>query len=210
MDPKARARHRKRLVDLKAEILAEGDLAIEPGRTDPAAVGSDEDAQPLTEMSQTIASTRNRTRVAILNRVVAALTRVDDAPDTFGLCSECEEPIAPKRLELMPYVELCIECQQASDAPAGRPAAGTCATSADGGAVTRRPAAAPRGGARLDRTQGRAQALAVAYFSRPVTRRPGRRPGGAMAHGGRAERPARTSLSPRPPRRCRTPRDRRS
>jgi DnaK suppressor protein len=117
MDSKARARHRKRLVDLKAEILAEGDLAIEPGRTDPAAVGSDEDEQPLAEMSQTIASTRNRTRAAILNRVVAALARLDDAPDTFGLCSECEEPIAPKRLELMPYVELCIECQQASDGP---------------------------------------------------------------------------------------------
>jgi DnaK suppressor protein len=117
MDSKARARHRKRLVDLKAEILAEGDLAIEPGRTDPAAVGSDEDEQPLAEMSQTIASTRNRTRAAILNRVVVALARLDDAPDTFGLCSECEEPIAPKRLELMPYVELCIECQQASDGP---------------------------------------------------------------------------------------------
>lgn len=117
MDSKARARHRKRLVDLKAEILAEGDLAIEPGRTDPAAVGSDEDEQPLAEMSQTIASTRNRTRAAILNRVVAALSRLDDGPDTFGLCSECEEPIAPKRLELMPYVELCIECQQASDGP---------------------------------------------------------------------------------------------
>src|SRR3954462_2234046 len=117
MDSKARARHRKRLVDLKAEILAEGDLAIEPGRTDPAGVGSDEDEQPLAEMSQTIASTRNRTRAAILNRVVAALARLDDAPDTFGLCSECEEPIAPKRLELMPYVELCIECQQASDGP---------------------------------------------------------------------------------------------
>jgi DnaK suppressor protein len=113
----ARARHRKRLVDLKAEILAEGDLAIEPGRTDPAAVGSDEDEQPLAEMAQTIASTRNRTRAAILNRVVVALTRIDDTPDLFGQCSECEEAIAPKRLELMPYVELCIECQQASDGP---------------------------------------------------------------------------------------------
>ena len=117
MDSKARARHRKRLVDLKAEILAEGDLAIEPGRTDPAAVGSDEDEQPLAEMSQTIASSRNRTRAAVLGRVVAALGRIDDAPDMFGLCGECEEAIAPKRLEVMPYVELCVECQQASDGP---------------------------------------------------------------------------------------------
>ena len=39
----------------------------------------------------------------------------------FGRCTECEEPIPEKRLELMPYVELCVECQQATDGPrAGR------------------------------------------------------------------------------------------
>jgi len=117
MDSKALARHRKRLLELKAEIVNEGDLPIEPGRSDPTAVGSDEDEQPLAEMSQTIASTRNRTRAAVLGRVVAALARIEDAPDMFGLCAECEEPIAPKRLEVMPYVELCVECQQASDGP---------------------------------------------------------------------------------------------
>ena len=117
MDSKALARHRKRLLELKQEILNEGDLAIEPGRTDATAVGSDEDEQPLAEMSQTIASTRNRTRAAILGRVVSALGRLDDAPDSFGLCAECEEPIAAKRLEVMPYVEMCVECQQASDGP---------------------------------------------------------------------------------------------
>jgi DnaK suppressor protein len=117
VDPSALKRHRQRLLELKAEILSEGDFAIEPGRTDPTAVGSDEDEQPLAEMSQTIASTRNRTRAANLARIVAALARLDDAPDTFGLCAECEEPIAAKRLGLMPYVELCIECQQATDGP---------------------------------------------------------------------------------------------
>ena len=117
MDAAALKRYRKKLADLKAEIVAGGDIEIEPGRTDPTAVGSDEDDQPLTEMSQTIASTRNRTRAAILGRVAAALARIDDDPDMFGLCAECEEPIAPKRLDLMPYVELCVECQQAEDGP---------------------------------------------------------------------------------------------
>ena len=117
MDSSALRRHLQKLADLKAEILNEGDLAIEPGRDDPTAVGHDEDGQPLMEMSQTIASSRNRTRAAILNRVLGALGRAENAPETFGLCAECEEPIAPKRLELMPYVELCTECQQASDGP---------------------------------------------------------------------------------------------
>jgi DnaK suppressor protein len=110
-------RHRKRLTDLKDEILSEGDLPIEPGRTDPAAVGTDEDAQPLTEMRQTIASKRNRTRAEVLARVLAALDRIAAEPEMFGLCAECEEPIAAKRLELMPYVELCVECQQGADGP---------------------------------------------------------------------------------------------
>jgi DnaK suppressor protein len=114
MTPATRERHRKRLLELKAEILAGGDIDIEPGR-DATAVGSDEDAQPLAEMAQTIASTRNRNRSAVLARVVAALARLDDEPDLFGLCVECEEPIAAKRLDLMPYVEWCVECQQAKD-----------------------------------------------------------------------------------------------
>ncbi|HMF44755.1 MAG TPA: TraR/DksA C4-type zinc finger protein [Polyangia bacterium] len=113
--PAAVERHRKRLLDLKAEILAAGDVEIEPGRHDASAVGSDEDEQPLAEMSQAIASSRNRNRSGVLARVVAALARLEADPEAFGLCIECEEPISDKRLELMPYVELCVDCQQAQD-----------------------------------------------------------------------------------------------
>ena len=113
----AREHFRQRLLELKAEILAEGDIDLEPGRQDATAVGNDEDAQPLTEMSQAIASSRNRNRSGVLARVVAALGRLEADPEMFGHCTECEEPIPAKRLELMPYVELCVECQQATDGP---------------------------------------------------------------------------------------------
>jgi DnaK suppressor protein len=113
----ARRQHRQRLLALKAEILAAGDIEPEAARQDVGVVGNDEDAQPLAEMSQSIASSRNRNRSGVLARVVAALARLDDAPETFGLCAECDEPIAAKRLDLMPYVELCVECQQAEDGP---------------------------------------------------------------------------------------------
>lgn len=114
MDASELARWKKRLIDLRAEILAEGDVAIEPTRQDDARVGSDEDEQPLVEMSQVIASKRNRARTDVLARVNRALARIEDQPEMFGLCQECEEPIG-KRLEAMPYVELCVECQQAND-----------------------------------------------------------------------------------------------
>jgi DnaK suppressor protein len=119
MGPKDLARHRQRLEELRTELLREGDIEIEPGRTDATAVGTDEDAQPLAEMSQTIASSRNRSRTVVVRLVNAALARIEDDPDMFGLCVECEEPILAKRLELMPYAELCVECQQSRDAPRG-------------------------------------------------------------------------------------------
>ena len=119
MQPAALRRFHQRLKELRAEILAEGDIKLEPGRKDAADIGTDEDEQPLGEMSQAIASGRNRNRAAVLARVVAALKRIEEDPDMFGLCTECEEPIAPKRLELLPYVELCVECQQANDGPKG-------------------------------------------------------------------------------------------
>ena len=106
-------RLKDKLLALKAEILAEGDLQIEPSAKDPTEV-TDEDAQPLAEMNQVIASKRNRARTEVLARVVRALDRIEKAPDDFGLCSECDEPIG-KRLEAMPYVELCVDCQQEQD-----------------------------------------------------------------------------------------------
>jgi DnaK suppressor protein len=115
MNPSVRQGFRQRLLILKAEILAAGDIAPEAARQEAAAVGNDEDTQPLAEMAQSIASSRNRNRTGVLARVVAALARLDDAPESFGLCVECEEPIASKRLELMPYVELCVECQKGHD-----------------------------------------------------------------------------------------------
>src|SRR5262245_63073781 len=103
-------RHRKRLLELKAELLSDGDVAIEPGRQDDTAVGSDEDAQPLAEMSQAIASSRNRNRSGMLERVISALARLDADPDAFGLCIECEGAIPAKPLEVMPYDELGGAC----------------------------------------------------------------------------------------------------
>ena len=117
MDAAALKRYREKLLALRAEILAEGDVEIEPGRTDPTAVGSDDDAQPLVEMSQSIASSRNRARAAVLARVGLALARIEEDPESFGSCKECDEPISEKRLQLMPYADLCVECQQAADGP---------------------------------------------------------------------------------------------
>jgi DnaK suppressor protein len=114
MSPADIARLRAKLLAMREELVREGDLEIEPVRKDPGDVGGDEDEQPLTEMSQVIASKRNRERTATLVKIDAALARLSAEPGAFGLCRECDEPLG-KRLEALPYVELCVECQRTQD-----------------------------------------------------------------------------------------------
>ena len=120
MTPKQRARYRAALQRLRSELLRTGPAKIEPNRTDPATTGvADEDAQALSEMLQVLASQRNRGQADLIARIDRALRKLSDAPDDFGLCEECEEEIAPKRLDLMPYAPLCPACQSKRDPARG-------------------------------------------------------------------------------------------
>jgi DnaK suppressor protein len=110
MDAATRKHLRDRLVTLRDELLEQGNIDIPPARTDSVAQ-PDEDEAPLTEMTQAIASTRNRERAERLTQIRDALQLLDEEPDEFGLCEVCEEPIGRKRLELMPWVTLCVGCQ---------------------------------------------------------------------------------------------------
>jgi RNA polymerase-binding protein DksA len=48
-----------------------------------------------------------------LELVDAALARLADG--SFGTCRRCGEPIAPERLEALPWAAHCIGCQSAVD-----------------------------------------------------------------------------------------------
>lgn len=43
-----------------------------------------------------------------LARVRAALKALDDG--SYGTCADCGKPIAPERLEAIPWASLCIDC----------------------------------------------------------------------------------------------------
>ena len=111
MDARRLDSMRARLEQLRDELIAAGKLDIPPARTD-AVAQPDEDEAPLTEMTQAIASNRNRERSERLAQIREALSRIEDDPEDFGLCEECEEPIKPRRVELMPWVTLCVACQE--------------------------------------------------------------------------------------------------
>jgi DnaK suppressor protein len=45
-----------------------------------------------------------------LRDVEHALGKLDDG--TYGTCESCGNPIAPERLEALPYTRLCVTCKQ--------------------------------------------------------------------------------------------------
>lgn len=43
-------------------------------------------------------------------RIDGALSRIEQG--TYGICKACAQPIPEKRLQAIPYVELCIDCAE--------------------------------------------------------------------------------------------------
>lgn len=48
-----------------------------------------------------------------LERIKRALHRIESG--RYGICLDCDEPIAPKRLKALPEAELCVDCQEAQE-----------------------------------------------------------------------------------------------
>ena len=46
-------------------------------------------------------------------RVKGALQRMEEG--TYGTCLACDDPISVKRLQAVPWAELCLRCQERSD-----------------------------------------------------------------------------------------------
>ena len=63
--------------------------------------------------AQAMAQASGRRREIMLQKIAAALRRLDD--NEYGLCQACDEPINPKRLELDPTAVLCVECAEKAE-----------------------------------------------------------------------------------------------
>ena len=58
------------------------------------------------ELSMNIVSSEQE----LLYQIDDALKRIDEG--TFGLCQQCNQPVAMSRLRAMPSASLCINCQR--------------------------------------------------------------------------------------------------
>jgi len=55
-----------------------------------------------------------------LYHIDAALRRLYQSPEEFGLCDECGEEIAFERLDALPHARLCIRCKEQEESGVGR------------------------------------------------------------------------------------------
>lgn len=82
--------------------LKEGSKAVEPDN----AIGRLSRMEAINSKHMSEATLKNA--VERLQKLKSALAHINDGD--FGLCLECEEPIAIKRLLIQPEAKLCIEC----------------------------------------------------------------------------------------------------
>ena len=61
------------------------------------------------ELVNNLASTEQ----AVLYQIEDALKRIDEG--VYGVCQQCQKPIALSRLRAVPYTSLCISCQRTKE-----------------------------------------------------------------------------------------------
>jgi RNA polymerase-binding transcription factor DksA len=93
-------------------VLAVNSLADSGGMASDQA----DDAGALSDAERNSAILRNSQ--VLLDQVLQALARLDAG--TYGICVRCGREINPRRLEVLPYVTLCVDCQSAVDLRGGR------------------------------------------------------------------------------------------
>ncbi|HEY7347089.1 MAG TPA: TraR/DksA family transcriptional regulator [Ktedonobacterales bacterium] len=112
---------RQRLIDemrrLEHELyqLTRGDEAV--SATEPTLERDGMAGDQADDASVLSQAERNRAIIAhtqqLLSQVNEALARIDAG--TYGKCTHCERPIQPARLQAIPSVALCMDCQTKSE-----------------------------------------------------------------------------------------------
>jgi DnaK suppressor protein len=113
MDRKSIERFKKSLQARHRELqsgVAQVQQSLRAAQTDH---GKDEGDRANTSLAREIDLAQKSRDRALLASVDAALKRIADG--TFGQCLNCGQEINAKRLEAIPWVRLCITCQELID-----------------------------------------------------------------------------------------------
>ena len=114
LGPARLARLRARLEAQREELetqLAAGDDASRPVELDQQSVGRVSRIDAIQQQQIALAGReQTESRLRLVRRALERCAR-----DEYGYCLRCGEAIAVARLEARPFVELCVDCQAASE-----------------------------------------------------------------------------------------------
>jgi len=93
---------RRRATGLARSLAARNEIAIERS--------ADEFDTKLLAAEREFAAQTMAQDYRLLRQIKAAMHRLNNG--TFGLCLECDEEIAVKRLQAIPWAAYCVSCQE--------------------------------------------------------------------------------------------------
>jgi DnaK suppressor protein len=92
---------------VQAKKTLESDMVLSPDDR------FDEVDQASSEYMQAFSFRLRGREKFLMDKIELALRKIDDG--TYGVCEECEETIALKRLQARPEAPLCIQCKEAQE-----------------------------------------------------------------------------------------------
>ena len=116
MDKKALETYRKKLLEMKEQII--GDIKQKKQDTDKSQDDSSSDSGHALHMADVATDMYDREfnlglaskDRELLNKIDEALLRIEEG--TFGICLATGKPISKARLNAIPYAEYCLEYQE--------------------------------------------------------------------------------------------------
>ena len=99
-------KYKKILLSKRDEISASPDRSTVPDETQRTGDWVDHSSQ---ENDLHVNLALKQTDTKLLRAIDEALQRVDQG--TFGICMDCDEPIAEARLDAVPWTRVCIDCK---------------------------------------------------------------------------------------------------
>jgi len=73
--------------------------------------------QALSATLETLKNSLQNTEVEELRRITTALEKIENG--SYGVCADCGEQIAEKRLKMFPNAQRCLVCQEAFEETKG-------------------------------------------------------------------------------------------
>lgn len=107
MSPSETKKYRDLLERKRDELLATAPARTPP--TEPGSKSGDWIDQSSQESDLHVRLALKQTDTKLLRAIEEALHRIDQG--VYGICMECENEIAPARLEAVPWTRVCIDCK---------------------------------------------------------------------------------------------------